>query len=179
MDRDKLDFALASHAFDKTLYKSGRKRTRKDEKIAMECFESNGDPQEIDMLKRHNMISYNFVKRELMMKNAPHLFSQSQPDFFFPLPKTGKVLMRLVKMWNIMAYYCRFPPSYLTVLTIPHEPWSKKRCLAECPLTLKDADERVLTYEELRERRADVVEDVILDMAAPHMFNGVELILCT
>jgi hypothetical protein len=74
----KFDFALLSRAFDVCIYKEGRRKTVKDEEV----FQAEGEGTE----RRHNMLNYNFVQRELIWKNFPQLWHKCAVDFFFPLP---------------------------------------------------------------------------------------------
>jgi hypothetical protein len=105
-ERMKRDFGIMNDAFDKTLYVSGRKLTQKDG--ILEIGSSNKQS------RRHNMPKYNFVIRELLWRNAPHIYAQCEVDFFFPLPRTPKVLAKLVRMYNIMANFCGFSLSMWT-----------------------------------------------------------------
>lgn len=106
-ERMKNDFKLMNEAFDATLYVSGRKLTQKDGMLALGSSNNKH-------ARRHNMPKYNFVIRELLWRNAQHIYDQCEVDFFFPLPRTPKVLAKLVKMYNIMAGQCGFGLSMWT-----------------------------------------------------------------
>lgn len=105
----KEDFRHINGAFDDTLYISGRKLTQKDNDNKKTKKGSDNK-----QARRHNMPKYNFVIRELLWKNAPQIYHRCEVDFFFPLPRTPKVLAKLVKMYNIMAGQCGFPLSMWT-----------------------------------------------------------------
>lgn len=139
------DFLRLSMAFDATLYKPGRKRTRKDVELAEAL------PQDEEGLCRHNMISYNFIQHELVYKNAPKLYARAELDFFFPRPRTPKVLDKLTNMYNAMARYCGFPPSMLTNVadkSACSREWSLERSLRSFPPVLRALQDRELTHEE-------------------------------
>jgi hypothetical protein len=147
------DFYRLSVAFDVTLYRPGRKRTRKDVDL------SHVDvPQELSPLARHNMISYNFIQHELVYKNAPELYERAQLDFFFPRPRTPKVLDKLTAMYNEMARCVGFPESMLTGLEDKVSrscDWSLERCTRNFPPVLREIEGRELTQEEWLDREFD------------------------
>jgi len=116
IEANNADFVHLSFAFDRLLYKSGKRKTTKDQDLRDDCLRPGSVQEEGENkhLLRHNMCSNSFIFRELTYKNAKHLFELASADFFWPLPKTTRVLANLIRMYNILADYCMFPPSMLT-----------------------------------------------------------------
>jgi len=83
-------FARASDTFDRLLYKSGRKRTSRDN--------IHGSDH---ALSRHNFPNYNFTIHMLLFQLGAR--KKVNAHFYFPLLKTDKVLERLRCMWKIIA----------------------------------------------------------------------------
>jgi hypothetical protein len=163
-------FFRLSIAFDELLYREGRKRTRKDferdkfKEDGRQATEPRGEPE----LERHNMISYNFLMHELTKLFAPNLYERAQLEFFFPLPRTPKVLEKLTRMYNSMAHYCGYPPSMLTgVADKRAKEWTLDSCLSRFPPELQELKLESLTEEERQieefERQCEEVLAMLLE----------------
>jgi hypothetical protein len=85
-------FLEASIAFDQTLYRTGKRRTRRDNLI-----KSNTGVAHC----RHNMPNYNFVIHQLLCRMG--IRERSEAHFYFFLPRTTKVIRELESMWRVMC----------------------------------------------------------------------------
>ena len=101
------DFDGVSRAFDRTLYRSGRRKTKKDD-----IFGRNAQP-----LSRHNMLNYHLVIHHLFIRRGVR--RRVQAHFFFPLLKSEKVLAKLHRMWEVICKDLGWPVTPLKVLIDP------------------------------------------------------------
>lgn len=100
-------FYKASKRFDSTMYKSGARRTKKDNLISSE-----------DEMGRHNFPNYNYAMHQLhwMLGIRRHC----RCHFYWPLLKTAKVLVSLQRMWERLMHYLGWICAPLEVILEPN-----------------------------------------------------------
>lgn len=97
------EFVEISRAFDKVLYKPGRRRTRKDTE-----YSSSHE------LARHNIINYHFIFHNLLLRAGCRRAVSAH--FFFSLLSTERVLSHLHAMWTVLCEHLNWEVTPLSVL---------------------------------------------------------------
>lgn len=97
------DFALVARAFNRTLYRQGKRRTVRDN------LWSSGHS-----LARHNMPHYSWLIQNLLNRiGGQALLEKVSADKFFPIQRTASVRRRLRRMWAIICTDLGWPIQLL------------------------------------------------------------------
>lgn len=103
MYRLRTDFALVARAFNRTLYRQGKRRTVRDN-----LWKSP------HTLARHNMPHYSWLIQNLLNRiGGQALLNRLSVNKFFPIQRTASVRRRLRRMWAIICWDLQWPIELL------------------------------------------------------------------
>jgi hypothetical protein len=86
-------FVVISRAFDRRLYKHGKRHTVRDNVC-----------DSVHSLGRHNMPHYSWVIQNLLFRiGGQELLNRIEADLYFPLQKTPAVRRKLRRMWALLC----------------------------------------------------------------------------
>lgn len=99
LHRLRCEFALVARAFNRTLYKQGKKRTVRDN-----LWHSPHN------LARHNMPHYSWLIQNLLFRiGGQELLDKVSANTFFPIQRTPAVRRRLRRMWAVICLALDWP----------------------------------------------------------------------
>jgi hypothetical protein len=103
MYRLRSDFALVARAFNRTLYRQGKRRTVRDNVW-----------RSAHTLARHNMPHYSWLIQNLLNRiGGKALLERVSASKFFPIQRTASVRRRLRRMWAIICWDLQWPIELL------------------------------------------------------------------